>query len=76
MHEHILTGRHCCLWCTKRSQDLKRPISDVGLGELRTDINMAADLASFRANGTDLNEAKNYNNVIKEPLFKISIDQA
>ena len=43
---------------------------------MRSDSTLADDLARFKANGENIAQAKYFNNVIREPLFKISLAQA
>lgn len=65
------------MWCTIKADQLKLTPSARGPLELRSDSSLASDLARFRTIGMgNLDVAKLYNNVIREPLFKISLAQA
>ena len=72
----MFVGRHCCLWCHIISEDLKLAPSVRGPLQQRSDTTLAQDLAAFKADGANIKRAKHFNNVIREPLFTISIDQA
>lgn len=72
----ILIGRHCCLWCHIMADELKLAPSTRGALLLRSDGTLAHDLAAFKANGSNIKRAKFFNNVIREPLFTISVDKA
>lgn len=69
-------GRHCCLWCHIISEDLKLTPSLRGPVQPRSDATLKADLTRFTAGGSNIKRAKFYNNVIREPLFNISLAQA
>ena len=69
-------GRHCCLWCHITSEKLKIKPALRGTVQPRSDSTLKADLAKFTANGSNIKMAKFYNNVIREPLFKINLTQA
>ena len=68
-------GRHCCLWCQLTSSDLKKSPSARSPVFFRSDVTMQTDLARFQAQGSNIAYAKEFNNVIREPLFEISITQ-
>ena len=72
----ILIGKHCCLWCHITSGELSAAPSVRGTLQLRSGITLAADLAAFKADGSNIKKAKFFHNVIREPMFAISIDQA
>ena len=67
-------GRHCCLWCTIPSAKLAIPIARRGRSPERTLDTLHSDHARFLRDGGDLKKAKEYNNVIEEHLFDISLD--
>lgn len=70
------TGRHCCLWCHITSEHLKDTPAQRGPVLLRSDATLNADLAQFTADGSRIKRAKFFNNVIRAPLFNISVTQA
>ncbi|XP_065654588.1 uncharacterized protein LOC124812501 [Hydra vulgaris] len=70
------TGRHCCLFCEITSSEMQlnieartRPIL------LRTLATLKSDYEQFKNDGGNIKHAKNFNNVIDEPLFDIPIEQ-
>ncbi|XP_047127237.1 uncharacterized protein LOC124808269 isoform X1 [Hydra vulgaris] len=70
------TGRHCCLFCEITSSEMQlnieartRPIL------LRTLAILKSDYERFKNDGGNIKRAKNFNNVIDEPLFDIPIEQ-
>ena len=68
-------GRHCCLWCTVTSKELKTPCEVRGHSPLQTLETMKSDLEHFETAGSDVSKAKLFNNVISPCLFDISLDQ-
>ncbi len=44
--------------------------------QLRSDSTLANDLAAYKTDGSNIKRAKFYHNVIREPLFEISLAQA
>ena len=66
-------GRHCCLWCLIRTDQLKLPPSQCGSVETRTTDSIMRDYHNFVENGGNIKNAKLYNNVICKPFFP-SID--
>lgn len=71
------SGRHCCLYCTITSEQLKvKPGSRKGSVQSRTLDLLRADHARFmRDGGGDINKAKLYNNVICPFLLDIPLNQ-
>jgi hypothetical protein len=72
----FLIGKHCCLWCHITAEELKLAPSVRGPLQLRSDSTLAHDLAAYQADGSNIKRAKFFHNVIREPLFAISVDQA
>ncbi len=71
-----LTGRHCCLWCTIPSSDLKLPPLQRGLYPARTLDTLKKDYKRFLSEGGgDLQKAKFFNNVIRDILLGIPLTQ-
>ena len=68
------TGRHPCLFCTATKAQIQLPPEE-RLCHPRTLDQMKADLKSFRDSGGDLKKAKEFNNVIDEPIFSVPLDQ-
>ena len=67
------SGRHCCLWCLARSDQLKNPPSSF---TLRMTDTIISDHHRFVAAGANLKRAKEFNNSIDEPFFReLPIDQ-
>lgn len=71
-HMKILIGRHCCLWCLIKSEELKNPPANV---PSRSTGSILSDHRSFIADGGNLKRAKNFNNCVREPFFKIPLNQ-
>ena len=66
------SGRHCCLWCLAKSDQLKNPPSFTP----RTTDTILSDHHRFVAAGANLKRAKEFNNAIDEPFFReLPIDQ-
>ena len=70
----MFVGRHPCLFCIATKAEIQLPPSERSC-EPRTLAQMKNDLERFRENGADLKSAKEFNNVIDDPLFGIPIDQ-
>ena len=66
-------GRHPCLWCEIKQEEMKIP-KDKRDSTKRTLYSLETDLAAFREAGGNLKHAKQYNNVIDDVYFNISID--
>nr|XP_054748599.1 uncharacterized protein LOC129254164 isoform X2 [Lytechinus pictus] len=64
-------GRHCCLYCSISKAQMAVPLEDRGPSPSRTLETLSTNLQEYKEDKV----AKNHNNVIKEPLFKIPIDQ-
>jgi hypothetical protein len=64
------------MWCHITLEQLKEAPSLRGPLQPRSDSTLKADLANFQSNGSNIKRAKFYNNVIREPLFKIGLAQA
>ena len=67
-------GRHPCLWCEITQEEMKIP-KDKRNSTKRTLHSLETDLAAFREAGGNLKHAKQYNSVIDDVYFNISIDQ-
>ena len=67
-------GLHCCLWCTIPSAKLATPLARRGKSPQRTLDSLCSDHARFLRDGGNIKKAKEYNNVIEEHLFDISLD--
>ena len=74
VHE-LLTGRHPCLWCEIRADEMSTPASMREPSKPRSLQSLEADYSAFVAAGGDIRRAKNYNNVIAPYFFKITLDQ-
>ena len=72
MFNNSKIGRHPCLWCLRRSDDLKKFTSP---GDERTTEGILRDHQQFLRAGGNLKEAKNYNNAVNEPFFKLPLSQ-
>lgn len=71
----ICVGRHCCLWCTVTYTNLQEPLAKRGKSSLRTLATLEQDYDSFLTQGKgNINLAKDYNNVIRPPIFSIPLD--
>lgn len=68
-------GRHNCLWCTIRSSDLKTPLQVRGRSPARSLESLRSDHQKFVNAGSQLKQAKEFNNAIHEPFFDIPLDQ-
>ena len=66
-------GRHCCLWCTIPSSQLKVPLQRRGRFPARTLETLRSDLAAFASVGYDPKQAKECN-VIGEYIFDIPLE--
>ena len=71
-----LVGRHCCLFCTIKKDDLRVPVAERGVFPLRTLESLHADYIQFQSSGSDIRKAKYHNNVISTPFFNIPLNQA
>ena len=71
----MYAGRHCCLWCHIESSALQSPPHIHGAVTPRTDATLASDLQDFQRNGSNIKNAKNFNNVIRKPFFPIPLTQ-
>ena len=54
---------------------MKIPRMIRGASTARSLLTMASDFQEFRMAGSDIRKAKEFHNVIDEPLFKIPIEQ-
>ncbi|XP_048584892.1 uncharacterized protein LOC116615474 [Nematostella vectensis] len=71
-----MTGRHPCLWCEIAAADMKLPPEERPPAPKRTLESFRHNLREFREKGkSDLKRAKEYCNVIHEPLLDIPISQ-
>ena len=69
-------GRHPCLWCTILALEMKLAHDKRSLVQERTLQHLTETFQKFKtkANG-DIKKAKDYFNVIHEPLLDIPLDQ-
>lgn len=73
---HPPAGRHCCLYCTIASDQMKvPPASRAKQVTTRTLESLKADHARFMGGGGNIKQAKFYNNVICPLYFDIPLDQ-
>ena len=63
-----------CLWCEIAQEEMKIP-KDKRNSTKHTLHSLETDLATSREAGGNLKHAKQYNNVIDDVYFNISIDQ-
>ena len=70
----ITLGRHCCLWCTIPSSQLKVPLQQRGRFPARSLETLKSDYADFVSTGYDPKQAKECNNVIGEYIFDIPLE--
>ena len=70
-----MAGRHCCLWCHIKTADLALAPAARGPTVPRTISSLQSDLNSFQRDGSNIKQAKFYNNVIRESFFSIPIDR-
>ena len=68
-------GRHNCLWCQIRADELKTPLATRGSSAPRTLQTIKEDYARFLADGGIHSRAKEYNNVMAPHFFDIELDQ-
>ncbi|XP_065664909.1 uncharacterized protein LOC136086617 [Hydra vulgaris] len=66
------SGRHCCLFCYATANDMKCIDPEM---KYRTLEDLCLDHKRFMKNGGLKSIAKNFNNVISEPILKIPLDQ-
>ena len=71
----LMVGRHCCLWCDIRSDQLKIPRADRQRLKKRTLESLKSDHDDFLKAGGDLKKAKLYNNAISQHFFDIPLTQ-
>ena len=76
-YECTLTGRHCCLWCHIRQDQLKSELTPglLASSNLHTLDTIINDHNRFVANGGDHKRAKDYHNALCEPFFDIPLNQ-
>ena len=70
-----MVGRHCCLWCDIRSDQLKISRADRQWLEKRTLESLKSDHNDFLKAGADLKKAKLYNNIMSQHFFDIPLTQ-
>ena len=69
-------GRHPCLWCTIRVDQLKQPRHARGKLPPRTLDSLQADYLQFATTGKgDIRKAKEFNNVIGPVFFNVPLSQ-
>ena len=73
----MLTGRHCCLWCHIRQDQLKSNLTPALLADsnLRTLDTILSDHKDFMASGGDHKKVKEFHNAVYEPFFDLPLDQ-
>ena len=62
-------GRHCCLWCHIRSDQLKLQPASRGPIQPRSTHSIVSDHDRFMAAGGNIKNAKSFNNCISRPFF-------
>ena len=70
-----LSGRHSCLWCHIRTDDMKVPRKTRGPSQERSLDTLAHDYQQYLAAGGDIRKAKDFNNVIGPYVFEIPLNQ-
>ena len=71
----IITGRHNCLWCLIKSEELKTPQAQCSGIAKRTLSQIKADHQRFLDAGANHQKAKEFNNVMAPHFFDIDITQ-
>jgi len=72
----LKTGRHPCIWCTILAVEMALTKEKRGTVMTRTLQHLEKQLKDFKEKGRgDLKSAKNFFNVIHEPLLNIPVDQ-
>ena len=74
-HVHTHVGRHCCLWCHIKSDQLKVAKHIRGTCRERSLATLDEDYSQFMAAGGDIRNAKDHNNVIAPYFFEVPLDQ-
>ena len=70
-----LSGRHCCLWCHIRTNDMQVPRKTRGPSRERSLDTLAHDHQQYLAAGGNIRNAKDFNNVIGPYFFEIPLNQ-
>lgn len=65
-------GRHCCIYCTATKENIQLGIADSAPRSLDSMMN---DLQKFQDDGSNLKNAKFYNNIVYSPMFNIPLLQ-
>lgn len=73
--ENLNLGRHNCLWCLIKREELITPTDTRGLSEQRTLTKIKEDYQRFVAAGAIHEHAKEFNNVMAPHFFDIPISQ-
>ncbi|XP_038049523.1 uncharacterized protein LOC119723080 isoform X2 [Patiria miniata] len=68
-------GRHCCLYCDITKDGMRLPLAERPALQQRSLETLTYDLQRFRVHGAHLTKAKEFNNVIDEPMFAIPLTQ-
>ncbi|XP_057293451.1 uncharacterized protein LOC130622074 [Hydractinia symbiolongicarpus] len=68
-------GRHCCLWCSIKTDQLCIPKFIRGSFPKRSLDSLNTNLQRFRDNGSLVKNAKHYQNVIHDCFFNIPLEQ-
>ena len=64
-----VTGRHCCLWCLIKAEQLHLDPSEHGPVQSRTTESITEDHNHFKQDGSNIKRAKLFNNAVGLPLF-------
>ena len=67
--------KDCCLFCTTTKEEMKISQDQRLATQNRTLESLNSDLTRFHASGSDVKNAKLFNNVIDKPIFNIKLDQ-
>ena len=68
-------GRHNCLWCEVRSNELKIPLSIHDPSTQRSLQTLQVDYTGFVAAGGNIRQVKDHHNVIHPYFFEIPLNQ-
>ncbi len=74
-YQQTKTGRHCCILCEIRQDQLKVPKEDRPPIPERTLATLLKDHSIFMKHGGNIKNAKHYNNAILPPFFDIPLEQ-
>ena len=75
-NNYVYAGRHPCIWCIIRADQMKQPRQERGTLQPRSLESLEADYLCFQGNGkSDIRKAKEYNNVIRQVFFNIPLSK-